>query len=154
VQAEGLLAVLAFEVDVVVVVHVLIAGLGAGGVFDHRAIVDDPMDQALVLKGFERSIEGYTVEAAAERLFDFAVGQGVGLAEEQSQRLFSRKGFPHGMALEDLLRALEVLAVSHLWYQKENIDRIRWKMEVLAFSFRICLSTLWSILPGELLCTI
>ena len=85
VKAEGLAAVGAAEVDVVVVVLVLGAGFLAEGVFYGTTNIVDAVQQALLFKRVERAVKGNAIVAVAEHLLDVGMGQRLLVRQKQVQ---------------------------------------------------------------------
>ncbi len=87
VEAEGLAALGAAEVDMVVVMLVLGAGFLAQGKLHSAADVVDAVQQPLLLKRVERTVNRNPVVAVAEHLLDIGMGQRLLVRQEQVQNV-------------------------------------------------------------------
>ena len=73
VETESLLATLALEMDMVIFMVVLFAFFFAKCIFHDCTIINHFMNQAFFIKGFERSINSYSIEISLEKLFNLAM---------------------------------------------------------------------------------
>jgi hypothetical protein len=100
----------AAKMDVLVVVIVFGATSLAKGVFHAARVVDYPVDEALLLKRFERAVNGYPVKGFANEVLNLGVGQGVAALHKNIEHGHPHFGAPHMVSYQYLL---EVMGVAH-----------------------------------------
>jgi len=94
IQAIGLAALDAFEMNVLMAVLRCGTGFRAKGVFEGAGVIQDLMYQSPVVKGFKRAVYRNAVDILINFTFNVAVRERILLFQKKMQYLLPRRGRP------------------------------------------------------------
>ncbi|PVY44046.1 hypothetical protein C8E01_101408 [Pontibacter virosus] len=100
VQAIGMSAGSAAEVNVIMLVPVFIAGLLAKCITGNTVCARDAVQQTMLLEGVQGPVQRYTVKLRAKVLLNGGMGQGMAVFKKQTKHLNTALRLPKPIGFE------------------------------------------------------
>src|SRR5690606_14543484 len=106
IEAIGLAALYALEVDMFMLVRGVGTGVAAERILDGAAVIEHLMDQAAIKESLQRTVNSNPVDLLRDLTLDISMRQCIVLFQEQSEHFLPRRRRPQPEAFQESVRAL------------------------------------------------